>query len=103
MRQLLTEAGLHIVHTPYRAPVASAHAECFVRSIKEECLNQVVPLGERHFRQTVADFVAHDHHERPYQGLGNELLERRRPCQARGRVRRRPRLGGLLNYYERAV
>jgi hypothetical protein len=35
-RQLLEEAGIHVVQTPYRAPHANAHAERFVRSIKEE-------------------------------------------------------------------
>ena len=90
VRQLLTEAGLHVVQTPYRAPNANAHAERFVRSIKEECLNRVVPLGERHFRQTVAEFVVHYHRERPHQGRGNALLEHRRPYHARSRIRRRP-------------
>lgn len=40
----------------------NAHAERFVRSIKEECLNRVIPLRERHFRRTVHEFVEHYHH-----------------------------------------
>ena len=103
VRQLLTEAGLRVVQTPYRAPNANAHAERFVRSVKEECLNRIVPLGERHFRQTVANFVAHDHHERPHQGCGNEILDPQRSARARGRIRRHRRLEGLLNYYARAA
>jgi transposase InsO family protein len=69
VRQLLTEAGLRVVQTPYRAPNANAHAERFVRSVKEECLNRIVPLGERHFRQTVANFVAHYHPRTAASGL----------------------------------
>src|SRR5436309_12348742 len=38
VRQLLGDAGIRIVQTPVRAPNANAHAERFVRSIKEECL-----------------------------------------------------------------
>jgi hypothetical protein len=45
------------------------------RAIKEECLNRVIPLGERHFRWTVAEFVAHYHNERNHQGLGNDLID----------------------------
>ena len=61
--------------TPFRAPNCNAHAERFVRSIKEECLNRVIPLGEGHFRRTLAEFVAHYHRERNHQGLGNELID----------------------------
>jgi len=38
---------------------ANAHAERFVRSIKEECLNRIIPIGERHFRRAVREYVEH--------------------------------------------
>jgi putative transposase len=70
---------------------------------KEECLDRIIPIGERHFRRAIAEFVAHYHHERNHQGLNNTLIDDR-TCQPNGRrIRRRPRLGGLLNYYERAA
>jgi hypothetical protein len=37
---------------------ANTYAERFVRSIKEECLNRLIPLGERHHRRAVAEFIA---------------------------------------------
>jgi hypothetical protein len=73
-----------------------------VRSIKEECLDRIIPLGERHFRRAVHDFVEHYHLERNHQGLGNTLIVGA-PARTTGSIRRRPRLGGLLNYYERAA
>ena len=82
---------------------ANAHAERFVRSLKDECLHRVIPLGERHLRQTIREFVEHYHRERNHQGLGNELIEGAPEVGCVGRVRRRPRLGGLLNYYCRAA
>ena len=103
MWRLLNEAGLRVVQTPLRAPNANAYAERFVRSIKEECLDRIIPIGERHFRRAVSDFVAHYHRERNHQGLGNRLIESAGRVQAEGRIRRRARLGGLLNYYERAA
>jgi hypothetical protein len=46
----------------------------FVRSIKEECLDRIIPLGERHVRRAVHDLVEHYHLERNHQGLGNTLI-----------------------------
>jgi putative transposase len=74
-----------------------------VRSIKEECLDRLIPLGERHLRRALAEFVAHYHRERNHQGLGNELIEDAREQPRTGSVRRRQRLGGVLNYYYRAA
>jgi putative transposase len=84
------------------AGVRFPSATRLVRSIKEECLDRMIPLGERHSRRTVTEFVEHYHRERNHQGLGSDLIH----CVDRGssgRVRRRPRLGGLLNFYERAA
>ena len=69
-----------------------------MRSIKQECLDRMLPLGERHFRRMMTEFVEHYHGERNHQGLGNRLIESRGPAQVEGRTRRRVRLGGLLNY-----
>lgn len=103
VRARLADTGLRVIQTPYRAPNANAYAERFVRSIKEECLNRLIPFGERHHRRAVAEFVAHYHRERNHQGLDNELIDGQ-PAEGRaGRVRRHQRLGGLLNYYARAA
>jgi transposase InsO family protein len=103
VQRLLTEAGLRVVQAPLQAPNANAYAERFVRSIKEECLDRMIPIGERHFRRAIREFVDHYHHERNHQALGNALIDGVDHRQTRGRIRRRPRLGGLLNYYERAA
>ena len=103
VRRLLGDEGIRVVLTPMRAPNANAYAERFVRSIKEECLDRMIPLGERHFRRAVAEFVDHYHRERNHQGLENALIAAPPALGTAGRVHRRPRLGGLLNYYERAA
>jgi transposase InsO family protein len=102
VRRMLGDAGIRVVRTPVHAPNANSYAERFVRSIKQESLDRIVPLGERHFRRTIAEFVVHYRRERNHQGLGNRLIEGVTSRQA-GMIRRRQRLGGLLNYYERAA
>ena len=103
VRARLGEAGIRVVQTPFQAPNANAYAERFVRSIKHECLNRMIPLGGRHLRRTISQFVAHYHEERNHQGLGNELIDGAPPVQSGRRIRCRQRLGGLLNYYARAA
>jgi hypothetical protein len=84
------------------APNANAYAERFVRSMKEECLGRIIPIGEGHFRRAVSEFVAHYHRERNHQGLENALIEGA-PVSGGGRGHRQLRLGGLLNFYRRAA
>jgi hypothetical protein len=63
-------------------------------------LGVVVPLGERHVRYAIEEYVEHYHFERTHQGLGNQLIDGV-PESRVGSVRRRERLGGLLSSYYR--
>ncbi len=103
VEHFLGTAGVRVIRTPYRAPNCNAYAERFVRSVKEECLNRVIPFGERHLRRTLADFMIHYHGERNHQGIGNELIDRPQRQRGGAPVRRRQRIGGLLSYYYRAA
>jgi hypothetical protein len=46
-----------VVQTPYAAPNCNAYAERFVRSVKEECVNRLVILGEAHLPRTLVAFT----------------------------------------------
>ena len=59
----------------------------------------MIHFGGRHRRRTITDYVEHYHRERNHQGLGNELADRVPAACNVGEIRRRQRLGGLLNYY----
>ena len=100
--EILESSGVQPIRLPPKSPNLNAYAERFVRSIKEECLARVVPLGERHLRCLVREYVEHYHRERNHQGLDNQLLQRPPPpVRTDADVRRRERLGGLLNFYYR--
>jgi putative transposase len=98
-RQMLRGAGVEPLLLPARSPNLNAYAERFVLSIKSECLDRIVPLGEGHLRRVVGEYLAHYHGERNHQDLDNVLLMGTPAANANGRVLRRERLGGLLNYY----
>jgi putative transposase len=101
---LLAGVGVESVKLPPRSPNLNAHAERFVRSIKESCLDRLILFGEESLRTAMQNFVVHYHTERHHQGLGNRLL-RPEPSHVRstGAVQRRERLGGMLNYYYRSA
>jgi transposase InsO family protein len=102
-RLTLAAAGIRVVRTPYHAPNANAYAERFVRSIKEECLDRLVILGEAHLRRALREFATHYHAERNHQGLHDKLIAPAPPGPPDGAIRCRSRLGGLLHHYFRAA
>lgn len=100
---LLRSAGIEPVMLPPQSPKLNAYAERFVRSIKEECLSRIVPIGERHLRHAVEEYTAHYHVARNHQGLGNRLIDGDAESEPVDRVECRERLGGILRSYHRAA
>ena len=101
-REILRSSGVETLKLPSRSPNLNAYAERFVRSIKSECLSQIIPLGERHLRHAVREYTEHYHVERNHQGLDNRLIEKPKGViDMNSAVVRHERLGGVLNYYER--
>jgi transposase InsO family protein len=95
----LAAIGIKSVTTPIRAPNANSIGERVVGSLRRECLDHIIILGERH---QLAEFVAYYNHDRPHRTLGLET-----PVSSvrslSGEVRSRPILGGLHHAYERAA
>ena len=100
--EILASGGVRTVKLPARSPDLNAYAERFVRSIKEECLERMILLGEHHLRRAVREYVSHYHGERNHQGLDNQLIgSLREDTLTKGPVQRRERLGGMLSFYYR--
>ena len=99
-RAILISGGVEPLALPARSPNLNAYAERWVRSVKEECLSNVILFGERSLRRALREYVEHFHAERNHQGKGNVLLFPRN-TDREGPVRCRERLGGLLRYYHR--
>ena len=99
---LLKASGVEPILLPPRSPNLNAHCERFIRSVKEEALEQMVMLGERALYYAIQQYLAHYHTERNHQGLNNQLIAREEEVGGQtGPVVRRERLGGLLSYYHR--
>ncbi len=83
-RELIKTGNVNPLRLPARSPNLNAHAERWVRSVKEECLSRLILFGESSLRRALQQYIVHYHEERNH-----------------GAVRCRERLGGLLKYYER--
>jgi len=98
--ETLETSEVQSVKLPPRSPNLNAHAERFVRTIKESCLERLILFGEGSLRKAIHEFVEHYHRERNHQGLGNRLIIEAESGTANGGpIQCRQRLGGMLNYY----
>jgi putative transposase len=100
-RKMLEAANVKTVRTPPMAPNLTPVVERFIRSIKSECLGRMLIFGEAHLRYCIEQYCLHYHHERPHQGLNNNMIEP--PPQGSGEIICRERIGGLLKSYRRAA
>jgi hypothetical protein len=68
-------AGIRVVRTPVLAPKAAALVERFIGSLRRECLDHVLLLGEGHLQRVLAEYGSYFNGARPHQGI-----EQRRPA-----------------------
>jgi transposase InsO family protein len=68
--------GLRVLRTPLRAQKANAYCERLVGSVRRECLDFMIPLGEKHLRRILSEWVTHYNQGRPHLSLGPGIPER---------------------------
>ena len=74
-------------------------------TLRRECLDHVLILGEQHLRKVLAEYALHYNGHRPHQGLrqGFPLREPGRVVDVAGRIERWQVLGGVISEYRRAA
>jgi putative transposase len=97
--------GTRVIKTPVRSPRANAFAERFVGTLRRECLDHVLILGERHLSKVLTEFARHYNGHRPHQSLQQDppLRKSGRTVDITARIERRQVLGGLISEYRRAA
>ena len=98
-------SGIAIVRRPRRAPRANAVCERCLGSVRRECLDHLLIVGERQLLRVLREYVAYFNRARPHQGLGQVTPEpsRSAPGNRGGPVRAVPVLGGLHHDYQRTA
>jgi transposase InsO family protein len=83
------------------SPWQNGHAERLIGSIRRECLDHVIILGETHLRRILHAYADYYNGVRTHRSL-NKDAPISRPIQRGGIVAARPILGGLHHYYARS-
>lgn len=103
---ILRGEGVRVIRTPMRAPRANAVAERWVRTVRSECLDDLLVIGRRHLERILREYLAHYNTERPHRALALAAPTRELP-EPRGSpptmIRRRDVLGGLIHEYRAAA
>jgi len=97
--------GIDVLKSPPQAPRANSFAERWVGTVRRECTDRILIVGERHLATILAEYTSHYNEHRPHRSLGQRPP--RPPSDvadlATARVRRRPILDGLINEYSLAA
>ena len=76
--------------------------ERLIGSVRRECLDQVIVMGERHLRHVMRQCVEYYDENRTHLGLAKECpIPREVEYADIGSIRRRPMLSGLHHRYYR--
>jgi transposase InsO family protein len=85
---------------PY-SPDMNAYAERFVRSIRQECLDNFVIFTQGQLRRLVNNYIEYYNNYRPHQGLKGIPNGPPEQSSKTGTIKQKPLLFGLHNHYYR--
>ena len=68
--EVFRSEGIRVIKAPVRAPLARAHAERWVGTLRRECLDRLLIVGRRHLERVVASYTSHYNEHRPHRPLG---------------------------------
>ena len=68
--QSIRHLGLRVLKTPPQSPQANALCERLIGTLRQECLDFLIPLTENHLRRLLKEWVPHYNTGRPHMSLG---------------------------------
>ena len=101
-RQRVATLGLVEVTTALRSPWQNPYVERVIGSIRRECLDHTIIIGERHLRRVIANYVRYYNRSRTHLSLEKDAPDPR-PIHGfrQGKIVQRPHCGGLHHEYWR--
>jgi putative transposase len=102
--EVFASTGVETIRTPVRSPRANAFAERFVRTVRNECLDHLLIVSQRHLESVLDSYVRHYNEARPHRGLQlTQPIPRPLTAPDVGAITRRYILGGIVHEYDRAA
>lgn len=96
--------GIEEVTTAPHSPWQNPYVERLIGTIRRECLDHVIILGEEHLRRILREYFRYYHESRPHQSLArNSPVPRGVERPSTGQVISIPQVGGLHHRYQRAA
>jgi len=94
--------GIEQVLTSPRSPWQNPYCERVIGTLRRECLDHVIVLGEQHLRRILRRYLEYYHGSRTHLALGKDAPEpRERESTDEGKVIALPMVGGLHHRYTR--
>jgi transposase InsO family protein len=82
------------------SPWQNGFAERLIGSIRHECVDHIVVLGETHLRRILGEYAAYYNESRTHRSLSKDA-PLSRPVQRIGSIRFHALVGGLHHHYVR--
>lgn len=101
VENVFSQGGIKMKRIAAGAPCMNCYSESFVKTIKYECLNNMIFLSEKQVRYTVNEFLEHYNEERPHSGLDGDFIDPQYEQPPDGKIIEFSRLGGMLKTYRR--
>ena len=103
-RRRVRGLGITEVRIAPRAPWQNPYVERLIGSIRRECLDHAIVLGEAHLRRLLTAYMYYYHEARPHLGLARDApVPRAAERRCRADVLAIPQVGGLHHRYARAA
>jgi putative transposase len=107
---ILTDASIQVILSGIQMPKMNSITERWIQTCRHELLNRTLIWNQRHLLHTLREYERFYNNHRPHQGIANDRPLQPLPPPITGQdqidplsIRRRPRLGGILNEYHHAA
>ncbi len=99
---MMRRLGLRQLVSAYKTPLQNVYVERLIGTLRRECLDYVIVMGEEHARQILAEFATYYNEARCHASLDGDVPAHRE-VEMTGAVTATAYLGGLHHGYARAA